>query len=102
MSNDPVSVFKEYLSKVSKGEKSPQEVVNAVGTWVKESGDSLKGKIEIEVEAAVKRMGFAKKTDVDKLAAEVADLKKLFAAKKSGVKKGVKKPIKKMAKGKVK
>ncbi len=102
MSNDPISAFKEYLSKVSKGEKSPQEVVNAVGTWVKESGDSLKGKIEIEVEAAVKRMGFAKKTDVDNLAAEVADLKKLFAAKKSGVKKSVKKPIKKMAKGKVK
>ncbi len=102
MSNDPISAFKEYLSKVSKGEKSPQEVVNAVGTWVKESGDSLKGKIEIEVEAAVKRMGFAKKTDVDNLAAEVADLKKLFAAKKSGVKKSVKKPAKKMAKGKVK
>ena len=76
MSKDPVSLLKEYAAKINKGEKSAQEVLSAVGGWVKESGDSLKQKVEVEVEAAVKRMGFAKKSDLDKLAKEVAELRK--------------------------
>lgn len=60
MSKEPAALLKEYLAKINKGEKSAQEVLSAVGGWMKESGDSLKHKIEIEVEAAVKRMGFAK------------------------------------------
>ena len=38
---------------------------------LKESGDSLKNKIEVEVEAAVKRMGFAKKLVVAESVAKV-------------------------------
>lgn len=101
MSKDPLSLLKEYVSKVNKGEKSAQEVLSAVGGWVKESGDSLKQKVEVEVEAAVKRMGFAKKSDLDKLAKEVAELRKSIQAKKSPVK-TVKSKTKKTVKGKSK
>ena len=48
MSKEPVALLKEYLAKVNKGEKSAQEVLSAVGGWMKESGDSLKNKIEVE------------------------------------------------------
>lgn len=101
MSKVPVSLLKEYAAKINKGEKSAQEVLSAVGGWVKESGDSLKHKVEVEVEAAVKRMGFAKKSDLDKLAKEVAELRKSIQAKKSPVK-TVKSKTKKTVKGKSK
>lgn len=101
MSKDPLSLLKEYVSKVNKGEKSAQEVLSAVGGWVKESGDSLKHKVEVEVEAAVKRMGFAKKSDLDKLAKEVAELRKSVNAKKTTTKVG-KRPARKTVKGKSK
>ncbi|GDX22323.1 hypothetical protein LBMAG09_02980 [Actinomycetes bacterium] len=101
MSKEPAALLKEYLAKINKGEKSAQEVLSAVGGWMKESGDSLKHKIEIEVEAAVKRMGFAKKSDVDELAEEVAELRKLLKVKKEAPK-DIKKSTKKAAKGKSK
>lgn len=101
MSKEPAALLKEYLAKINKGEKSAQEVLSAVGGWMKESGDSLKHKIEIEVEAAVKRMGFAKKSDLDELAEEVAELRKLLKVKKEAPK-DIKKSTKKAAKGKSK
>ena len=99
MSKEPVALLREYLAKVNKGEKSAQEVLSAVGGWMKESGDSLKNKIEVE--AAVKRMGFAKKSDLDELAKEVADLRKLLKVKNVAPK-DIKKPTKKAARGKSK
>ncbi len=101
MSKEPVALLREYLAKVNKGEKSAQEVLSAVGGWMKESGDSLKNKIEVEVEAAVKRMGFAKKSDLDELADEVAELRKLLKVK-NVTPKNIKKTTKKAAKGKSK
>ena len=101
MSKEPIALLREYLAKVNKGEKSAQEVLSAVGGWMKESGDSLKNKIEVEVEAAVKRMGFAKKSDLDELAKEVADLRKLLKVKNVAPK-DIKKPTKKAARGKSK
>lgn len=101
MSKEPTALLREYLAKVNKGEKSAQEVLSAVGGWMKESGDSLKNKIEIEVEAAVKRMGFAKQSDLDELAKEVAELRKLMTVKKIAAQ-DIKKSTKKVAKGKSK
>jgi len=46
-------------------------------------------------------MGFAKKPDLDELADEVAELRKLLKVKKVAPK-NIKKPIKKAAKGKTK
>jgi len=76
MANDLLSALKTYLAKVGSGEKSPQELASALNHWAKESGEAIKTRIEEEVEKSVKRMGFAKKSDLDRLEREVAEMKK--------------------------
>ena len=97
MSNDLFSSLKTYLTKLSDGEKTPQEVAAALNAWARESADSLKAKIHEEVEAAVLKMGFVKREEFDRLVARVdaiapakkaAPVKKAAPAKKkSGAKK---------------
>jgi BMFP domain-containing protein YqiC len=86
MSNDLFSSMKTYLTKLSDGEKTPQEVAAALNTWARESADSLKAKIHDEVEATVLKMGFVKREEFDRLLARVdaiAPAKKAAPAKKS-------------------
>ena len=85
MANDLFSSLKVYLSKVTDGEKSPAEVAAALNTWVRESGESIKEKIEEEVESSVAKMGFVKKEEFDRLQREVNLLK--ATAKKAPAKK---------------
>ena len=91
MSNDLFSSLKTYITKLSDGEKTPQEVAAALNAWARESADSLKTKIHEEVEAAVLKMGFVKREEFDRLVARVdaiAPAKKAAPAKKkSGAKK---------------
>jgi BMFP domain-containing protein YqiC len=93
MSNDLFSSLKTYLTKLSDGEKTPQEVAAALNAWARESADSLKAKIHDEVEATVLKMGFVKREEFDRLLArvdEIAPVKKKKdapAKKKSGAKK---------------
>ena len=91
MSNDLFSSLKTYLTKLSDGEKTPQEVAAALNSWARESAESLKAKIHEEVEAAVLKMGFVKREEFDRLVARVdaiAPAKKAAPAKKkSGAKK---------------
>ncbi len=90
MANDLFSSLKVYLSKVTDGEKSPNEIAAALNTWVKDSGESIKVKVEEEVERAVAKMGFVKKEEFDRLAREVSLLKapaKKAPAKKAPAKK---------------
>lgn len=75
MANDLFSALKTYLSKVSSGEKSPQEMAAALNAWARESGEAIKLKVEDEVSRTVKKMGFAKQEDLDRLAREVESLK---------------------------
>jgi adenylate cyclase len=75
MANDLLSALRTYLSKVSSGEKSPQEVAAALNAWARESGEAIKQRVEEEVQRSVKRMGFAKQEDLDRLAREVETLK---------------------------
>lgn len=105
MANDLLSALRTYLAKVGSGEKSPQEVAAALNQWARESGDALKKRVEEEVEAKVKRMGFAKQSDLERLEREIAELKgrkaagasvKKNPAKKAPNKSG-KKPTKKSA-----
>jgi hypothetical protein len=116
MANDLLSALRTYLSKVSSGEKTPQEMAAALNAWARESGESIKQRVEEEVGRTVKKMGFAKQDDLDRLAREVEQLKsklvitprganapkksatatKKSSAKKSGVK-AVKKSTKKPA-----
>jgi len=94
MTTDLLTSLKTYLTKLSDGEKTPQEVAAAINAWARESADSLKSKIHDEVEATVLKMGFVKRDEFDRLLARVdaiAPEKKAPAkksvAKKSAVKK---------------
>ena len=86
-SNDLFSTLRTYISKVTEGEKSPAEVAAALNGWARESADALKSKIHEEVEASVAKMGFVKRDEFDRLAAQVAAMKGGSPAKKSAAKK---------------
>ena len=104
MSQDLFSSLKNYASKLSNGEKSPAEVAAALNVWLKESGDSIKEKIESEVEQSVAKMGFAKKSDLSDLLKRIELLEKQIGTstvkakakivKKKAVKKSAKRPAK--------
>jgi len=49
MANDLLSALRTYLSKVSSGEKSPQEVAAALNVWARESGEAIKARVEEEL-----------------------------------------------------
>ncbi len=93
MTTDLLGSLKTYLTKLSDGEKTPQEVAAAINSWARESADSLKTKIHEEVEAAALKLGFVKREEFDRLVARVdaiAPIKKSAPAKKSA-------PVKKAA-----
>ena len=93
MANDIFSTLRVYLSKLTEGEHTPAEVLASVNTWLRESGESIKAKIEEEVERAVAKRGFVKQVDFDQLKKEVDALKsaaedpKKVTKKKAAVKK---------------
>ena len=61
-------------------------MANALNTWVKQSGDVLKSKIDEEVHNTVSRMGFIKREEFEELRAQLDALKKA-APKKAPAKK---------------
>lgn len=93
MANDIFSTLRVYLSKLTEGEHTPAEVLASVNTWLRESGESIKAKIEEEVERAVAKRGFVKQADFDQLKKEVDALRtstkepKKVATKKAVTKK---------------
>lgn len=93
MANDIFSTLRVYLSKLTEGEHTPAEVLASVNAWLRESGESIKAKIEEEVEHAVAKRGFVKQADFDQLKREVDALRtaskepKKSAVKKSAAKK---------------
>ncbi len=99
-SNDIFSTLRTYISKVTEGERTPAEVAAAVNSWARESAETLKAKIHEEVEASVAKMGFIKREEFDRLAAQVAVLDGKAPAKKTAAKKSPAKkaPIKKSSK----
>jgi hypothetical protein len=78
MANDLFASLRTYLNKVSEGERTPAELANALNSWVKQSGDVLKSKIDEEVHNTVTRMGFIKREEFDDLKAEFDEFKKSF------------------------
>jgi BMFP domain-containing protein YqiC len=86
-SNDLFATLRTYVSKVTEGEKSPAEVAAALNGWARESAEALKSKIHEEVEASVAKMGFVKREEFDRLAAQVAAMKGGTTPKKSATKK---------------
>ena len=84
----------------------PVEIAGQVNTWLQESGEALRLRIEDEVEKAVTKRGFVKKSEFQKLEARIAALegKPKLATKvvkksaKAPVNRAVKKTAKKFAK----
>ena len=85
----------------------PVELAGQVNSWLQESGEALRLRIEDEVEKAVTKRGFVKRSEFLKLEARISDLEgkpKNMAKKSSGsnkkqtgksVKKKVRKEVKK-------
>jgi len=97
-SNDIFATLRTYISKVTEGEKSPAEVAAALNGWARESAEALKSKIHEEVEASVSKMGFVKRDEFDRLAAQVAAMKSGSATKKPAASRSAtKKPATKKA-----
>ena len=92
------STLKSYAQKLSDGERTPAEIASALNDWAHESADSVRAKIHEEVEASVSKMGFVKRDEFDRLAAQVAAMKSGSTAKKPAAKKSAaKKPATKKA-----
>lgn len=90
MSKDVFSTLRVYLSKLTEGEHTPAEVVASMNTWLRESGEAIKLKVEEEVEQAVSKMGFVKQEEFDKLKAEFESLRESGPELKKNLKKKVK------------
>ena len=52
----------------------PVELASQVNNWLQESGEALKVRIEDEVEKAVTKRGFVKRSEFQKLEARIAAL----------------------------
>jgi hypothetical protein len=97
MASDLFSTLRVYLSKISEGDHNPSEVVAALNTWLRDSGESIKVKVEEEVERSVKKMGFVKQADFDRLVKEVDALRNAATVQKPSVRSSAKKAVKKTA-----
>ena len=75
MANDLFSALRTYLTKVTGGEKTPQELAAALNTWARESSEAIKVRVEEEIQRSAKKMGFAKQSDLDDLARELEELR---------------------------
>jgi hypothetical protein len=88
MANDIFSTLRVYLSKLTEGEHTPAEVLASINTWLRESGESIKSKIDEEVERAVAKRGFVKQSDLERLKKELeASISSSGKAKKTAAKK---------------
>lgn len=61
------STLKGYINQLSAGDKSPAEVGSALNDWARDSAESIKSKIQEEVEASVSKMGFIKRDEFESL-----------------------------------
>lgn len=75
----------------------PVELASQVNNWLQESGEALKVRIEDEVEKAVTKRGFVKRSEFQKLEARLAALEGKPKSKSAGKKPATKSSIKKTA-----
>lgn len=91
---DLVGALRAYAQKALGSDFNPEKAAAALNSWVKESGDVLKERIERETERAVRKLGLAKESELLKLREELAALRKELGLKNkanSGEKKSSKK-----------
>ena len=75
----------------------PVELASQVNNWLQESGEALKVRIVDEVEKAVTKRGFVKRSEFQKLEARLAALEGKPKSKSGGKKPATKSSIKKTA-----
>ena len=80
MAKDLFSALKVYLQKVADGERSPAEVMASVNSWLRDSGESVKSKVEEEVGKSVSKMGFVKREEVERLKSEINELRSTISS----------------------
>lgn len=95
-STDLIGAFRAYAQKALGNDFNPEKAAAALNSWVKESGDALKIRVERETEKAVKKLGLAKESELRALQAQVAELQKALGVK-SGAKKSSAKSASKKA-----
>ena len=76
----------------------PVEIAGQVNNWLQESGEALRLRIEDEVEKAVTKRGFVKKSEFQKLEARISALEGKPKRVTKVVKKSSKAPAKSVAK----
>ncbi len=72
--NDFKSTLKSLADNLASGNKSASDVAGSLNLWLKEGGESLRVKIEDEVERSVSKMGFIKRGEFEALKQQVAEL----------------------------
>ena len=80
---DFIGAFRAYAQKAMGNEFNAEKAAAALNSWVKESGDALRDRIERDTERAVKKLGLAKESDLRALADELAQLRKALGIKES-------------------
>ena len=81
--NDLFNAVRNYANALNNGEKTPTQMMEEVNKWFKESSQEIKERIENEVIKSVEKMGFAKKSEVEKLKLEVNQLKSQLKSNRS-------------------
>jgi BMFP domain-containing protein YqiC len=74
MAEDIFSALRTYIGKMSGGEKSASEMSAALASWIKESSEGFKARIESEIEGAAAKMGFVRKEELEELIARISKL----------------------------
>lgn len=84
LTKEKIDDFSRDLINVGKlSEQEGEKLVNELRKKADESKESLRQQTELMVEAALQRMQLAKLSDVERLAGEIADLRKELEALKS-------------------
>lgn len=79
---DLFATLKSYINQLADGERTPAEVGTALNDWARDSADSVKAKIQEEVEAAVLKMGFVKREEFNLLNERLLTLEKSIVPEK--------------------
>ena len=78
---DLIGAFRVYAQKALGNDFNPEKAATALNSWIKESGDALKDRVERETERAVKKLGLAKESDLHKLREEIRALRQELGLK---------------------
>lgn len=74
-STDLIGALRAYAQKALGNDFNAEKAATALNSWVKESGDALKERVERETERAVKKLGLVKESQIAALRDEILQLR---------------------------